>query len=147
MKKITHPVIPAKAGIYINIFRRIFFGFFSLTTCYLLLTTPTYAADCVTPEGVKIGNCFGFGNITSLGQATSSLVMPIFSLAAVAVIIYFLFGALKYLKAGGNKEEVAGARQTMIHSIVGFIILMFAFLILQFLLSSLFKVTDYQLIK
>lgn len=88
---------------------------------------------------VDIGEKFGFGNIQSLGQATTQLVVPVFSIAAFLVVLYFLLGAFRYLKAGGNKEEMAGARQMISHAIIGFIILMFAFLVLQFLLSSLFK--------
>lgn len=89
--------------------------------------------DIGGPNGV-----FGFGNITSLGGATSKIVPTIFDVAGFLVIFYFLLGAFKYLKAGGNKEEVEGGRQMINHAVIGFIILMFAFLILQFLLSSLF---------
>lgn len=100
----------------------------------------------VNPKGgFDIGSCFGFGDITSLGDALSRLVVPGFSLAAVAVVIYFLLGAFKFLTSGGNKEEVAAARAMITHAIIGFIILMFAFLILQFLLSSLFEITGFQL--
>ncbi|MBI2314694.1 hypothetical protein HYU93_01375 [Candidatus Daviesbacteria bacterium] len=90
---------------------------------------------------VKIEDKFGFGDIPSLGEGTSKLVTPFFSIAAVLVIIYFLLGAFKYLKAAGNKEEVAGAQQMITHSIIGFVILIFAFFILQFLLSSLLGIT------
>lgn len=96
---------------------------------------------------VDIGKKFGFGGITSLGDAVSRLVVPGFSLAAIAVIIYFLLGAFKFLTSGGNKEEVAAGRNMITHAIIGFIILMFAFLILQFLLSSLFGITNFQLFK
>ncbi len=96
---------------------------------------------------VKIGEEFGFGNIKSLGEGTSKLVVPAFEVTAVIVVIYFLMGAFRYLKAGGNKEEVEGARQMIQHSIIGFILLMFTFLILQFLLFSLFKTTDFQIIQ
>ena len=89
---------------------------------------------------VPIGDHFGFGDITSLGEGTSKLAAPMFSLAAVIVVIYFLMGAFKFLKAGGSKEEVAGARAMIIHAIWGFVILMFCFLVLQFLLSGLFGI-------
>ncbi len=102
-----------------------------LVTSYLLLVTPVHAK-------VDIGDTFGFGNIRSLAEGTQKLITPTFSIATTLVIIYFLFGAFKYLKSGGNKEEIEGARQMIIHAIIGFIILMFAFLILQFLLSRLF---------
>lgn len=94
---------------------------------------------------VDIGKNFGFGNIGSLGEGTTRLVGPIFQFAAVLVILYFLLGAFKYLRAGGNKEETESGRQMINHAVIGFIILMFAFLILQFLLSSLFE-TDFRII-
>lgn len=98
---------------------------------------------------VKIGDHFGFSGpeYSSLGQATSQLVVPIFSIATFVVILYFLLGAFKYLKAGGNKEDVESARMMILHAIIGFIVLMFAFLILQFILSNLFDVTGFQIIK
>ncbi len=99
---------------------------------------PAYAVCSRAADGLHIGDCFGFGDITSLGQATTNLMKPFFSLAVVLVIIYFLLGAFKYLKSGGNKEEVAGARQMITQAILGFMVLMLAFLVLQFILSSLF---------
>lgn len=92
--------------------------------------------------GVKIGENFGFGGFTSLGEIVSQLVNPVFSIAAAAVVLYFLFGAFKFIQSRGNKEEVAAAQNIIIHAIIGFIILMSAFLILQFLMSSLFKNTE-----
>lgn len=88
---------------------------------------------------IPIGEHFGFGNIGSLGDATTKLVNPAFEIAAAVVIIFFLWGAFKYLQAGENKEEISAAKQMIIHAITGFIILMFTFLVLQFLLTGLFK--------
>lgn len=111
-----------------------------LTASYPLLATSAYAE-------VDIGTTFGFGGITSLGDAVSRLVPIAFSLAAVAVVIYFLMGSLKFLMSGGNKEAVAEGRNMITHAIIGFIILIFSFLIIQFLLSALFGITDLRLFK
>ena len=105
---------------------------------------PSFAAT-PSPGPVNIGEKFGFGNIGSLGEGTSRLALPIFELTAVAVIIYFLIGAFFYIKAGGNKEEVERARNMINHAIIGFIILMLAFLIIQFLISSLFGYSGFSL--
>lgn len=90
---------------------------------------------------VPIKDYFGFGDIKSLGEGTTNLVRPMFSIAAFSIVFYFLLGAFKYLKAGGAKEEVESARQMITHAIIGFMILIFAFLTLQFLLSKLFGIT------
>lgn len=108
--------------------------------------SPVYA-DCVEPGGVKIKDCFGFGDIASFGKVTGDLTGPVFSVVTALVVIYFLWGAFKLLISGADKEQIAGAKQMITHSIIGFIILIFAFFILQFLLSSLFGIKDYQLIK
>lgn len=94
---------------------------------------------------VDIGKNFGFGDIKSLGEATSRLMPAFFSIASFLVIIYFLAGAFKYLRAGGNKEEVEGGRQMIVHAIIGFMLLMLSFLVLQFMLSSLFEATGLQI--
>lgn len=106
----------------------------------VILTQPAYAA-------VNIGGEYGFGEVKTLGQGVGLLVTPAFSIATTAVVIYFLIGAFKYLSAGGDKEAVSGAQKMITHSIIGFVLLMFAFLIFQFLLSSLFGITGLQLIK
>lgn len=98
------------------------------------------------PSPLPLSSSFGFGEIISLGQGTTSLVRPMFALAAALVTIYFLIAAFKYLKAGANKEDVEGARQMITHSIIGFAILMLTFLILQYLLATLFGIKDLKII-
>lgn len=82
---------------------------------------------------VDIGTEYGFGDIQSLGEGVNRLVMPTFSIATAVVVIYFLVGAVKFLMSGGDKEAVGSARAMITHAIVGFIILIFAFLILEFI--------------
>lgn len=130
---------------FASLSRRIFWTTSCLTTYYLLLTTPAYAACVDSVKGVQIGECFGFGDIHSFGQGITQLVAPVFSVAAAAVIIYFLIGAFKFLASGGDKEQIAGGRQILTHSIIGFILLIFAFVIIQFLLSSLFGISGLHL--
>lgn len=111
-----------------------------LTFYFYLLPYPLYAA-------VDIGGQFGFGYVRSFGEGFSLLVGPAFSVATAAVVFYFLIGAFKYLSSGGSKEEVASAQQMITHAIIGFALLMFLFLILQFLLARLFGITEFQVIR
>lgn len=101
----------------------------------------------VNLKQVNLKDEFAFGNVASLGQGVDRLVAPTFSIAIALVTIYFILGAVKILTAGSDKEALGSARGMMTHAIIGFIILMMAFLILQFLLSSLFGITDFKIIK
>lgn len=87
-------------------------------------------------EKVDLEKEFAFGDIGSLGEGVGRLVVPTFSIAAIVVTIYFLIGAFKYLTAGGDKEATAAAQGMITHSIVGFILLVLLFLIMQYLTGA-----------
>ncbi|MCL5784438.1 MAG: hypothetical protein M1142_03735 [Patescibacteria group bacterium] len=84
-------------------------------------------------QQVSLKDQFAFGKFNSLGEILSGLIGPAFSIAAVAVVFYFLIGAFKYLTSGGDKNAVASARDMITHSIIGFLLLMMLFLIMQFI--------------
>lgn len=103
-----------------------------------LFIIPAYAQ-------VDLGQKFGFGGIPSLGAGTSKLVVPAFSIATTLVVIFFLIGAFKYIISGGDKEQLAAARNMIAQALIGFVILMFIFFILPFLLFSLFRITTFRI--
>lgn len=102
-----------------------------LTTHYFLPTA--HAAVDISKE-------YGFGDITSLGQGINRLVPAAFSIATTAVVIYFVYAAFKYTTSGGDKEEVANAQKMITHSVIGFVLLMFLFLFVEFLFGRLFGI-------
>lgn len=92
------------------------------------LVTTVYAAD-----PVDLSTVYDFGIINSLGEGISRLVMPAFSIAATAVTIYLVIGGFRFLTSGGDKEGIAKAREMITHAIIGFLLLIFIFLIMQFI--------------
>lgn len=95
---------------------------------------------------VNIGEQYAFGKVHSLGEGVQLLVNPAFSIATVLVIIYFLIGAFKLVASAGDKEAISTSQKMITHAIIGFILLMFSFLIFQFLIGNLFGF-DLKLIK
>jgi hypothetical protein len=86
-----------------------------------------------TAAPVDLQTNYDFGNIPTVGDAFTHLVKPGFAVAAVALVIYFLIAALRYLTSGGEKEAIAGARAMLTHSIVGFLLLIMLFLVLKYI--------------
>lgn len=95
---------------------------------------------------VNLKDEFAFGTIDSLGQFFTLLAGPAFAIAGLAVSFYFLIGALRYLSSGGDKNAIEGARNMITHAIIGFIMLIMAFLLLQFL-PQLFGLRGFQIVK
>lgn len=81
----------------------------------------------------ELKDAYPFGGITSLGQGLNFLTGPIFMIAGLGVVSYFFFGAFKYLTSGGDKNATSAAQAMITHAIIGFVLLIFIFLFLQFL--------------
>ena len=86
---------------------------------------------------MDLSKYYGFGFLNSVGELFTLLVMPGIFIAIVAVIFYFLIGAIRFVASGGDKDAVAGARKMMVHSLVGLFLLVFAFVLLTFVLQVL----------
>lgn len=92
---------------------------------FLLFIKPVRAVD--------LGNEFAFGGITSLGQGVTFLVKPAFQIATLAVIFYFIIGATRLVLSGGDKNAVAAAREMITHAIIGFILLILMFVLINYI--------------
>jgi hypothetical protein len=61
-------------------------------------------------------------------------------LVLIAVII-ILIGGFKWMTAGGNEEQVGGARKTIIAGVIGLIIVLAAYAIASFVINQFFALT------
>lgn len=81
---------------------------------------------------VSLKDEYPFGGISSLAELIGFLVPVAFSIAGTAVLIYFIYGAFNLVFSGGDKTKVQSARDMITHAIIGIILLVMMFLILQF---------------
>ncbi len=95
------------------------------------LKTPLSLIQVAYAAPVNIGEHYGFGNYTSLGQAIDQLRTPAFMIAGTAVVFYLVIGGLRYLMSGGDKEKIGSARAMITHAVIGFILLLLIFLIME----------------
>jgi len=78
---------------------------------------------CVTPEGIPTFKCLEivFGNILFMSSALVVLIL----------FIMFVVGAFRYLTSFGNPESVKKAQGTLRYALIGFILFLSAYLILN----------------
>lgn len=62
-----------------------------------------------------------------IGNITSALV----PLAGVAALILIIFSGIRFLTSGGDPLKVEGAKKTLTFAIIGFVIVLMAFVIIK----------------
>jgi hypothetical protein len=75
---------------------------------------------------------FGFGGI--LTTITGILLYVVGALAVIMVVV----GGLRYAISGGNSVAVTAARNTVVYAIVGLVIAVLAYAIVNFVLGAIF---------
>lgn len=84
-----------------------------------------------TASAAELSEIYAFGGIKSLGQGITYLVGPAFQIAGVAILLYFLYAAYKMITAGTDKTAFQSAKSAITHAIIGFVLLMLMFTIIQ----------------
>lgn len=100
-----------------------------------LITTSTYfslfsQALALVDEGtVKKPSNVTIPIDTKLGTIIGNLIGIVMIFAAILVLVFLIIGAFSWITSGGDKEKVAGARETILHALIGLVILSVAFII------------------
>lgn len=74
----------------------------------------------------------GFGvdpKTRSIGDVISNALKIVFIAAALAVLIFLIIGAFRWITSGGDKEAIGKARGTIVNALIGLAILALAFFI------------------
>jgi len=65
------------------------------------------------------------------------LLTGVFALAGLAAFVYLLIGGFKYITAGGDEKAVATAKQTLTYAVVGLVIVVSGYILLNTLSTIL----------
>ncbi len=108
-------------------------------------TAYAQGTQCVG-DACNLGSKYGFGWYTSAGQFISKLIPPVISVLGFALLLYFIWAGYLYMTSGGNKESIARAQAMITHAIIGLIVLLLSFIVLQFIIGALFGRTGIRFI-
>jgi len=110
----------------------------------LFVPTNLVAADCTsdTSAGIIGGvacsnganvpqNLFGTGGIF-----TTIVNIFLFVIGAIAVIM-LIYGGIRYTISGGESKNVTAAKDTILYSIVGIVVALLAYAIVNFVINGL----------
>ena len=101
------------------------------------LTSPAGAVALTTSGGANAAkgaeqptNLFGMGGMFS---TVSNILL--FIIGAVAVIM-IIIGGLRYVTSGGDSANITAAKNTILYALVGVIIAILAYSVINFVISS-----------
>lgn len=109
-----------------------------LMTPVVLTTVDAGAATCATPrECVEDGASVKTGTGTqSLGGLITNIVnILLYVLGAIAVIM-IVVGGIRYTLSNGDSAAIKGAKDTILYSVIGLIVAILAYAIVNFVLTS-----------
>ena len=102
-----------------------------------------HAQDCDSGVGKGVSLTSEDGSCADSGDGENSLsgvvkkVINIFSIVVGAVsVIMIIVGGFRYVVSNGDSNGVSGAKNTILYAIVGLVIVIFAQVIVRFVLTN-----------
>lgn len=117
----------------------------------LLLRSPTVAAAFSGITNPSIDPKFGANQATaSTGSAFVTYFIHIWNAAMVVggiiVLFFFIQASIEWITAGGDSAKIQKARDRLIQSTLGLFILIFSFVIINFISYLLFGVVGFDIL-
>ena len=76
-------------------------------------------------------------NPSGLGGLLSSVFTIILIILGIVAFAYLIYGGAMFLTSSGESEKVTNARNTILYSIVGIVVIALSYLIFAFVVNSL----------
>ena len=121
--------------------------FISLIVLSLVLPMMFYAnqaVGAVTPpmqEGLDVFQTESGASTATLPTVIGKVVKIVISFLGLIAAVIIIIGGFQWMTSGGNEEKIAGAKKLMINGLIGMVLVILAYAIASFVISSLSKVT------
>lgn len=107
--------------------------------------SPAYAVLC--PDGVttatKLEECEGFGgsNLSddSLMETMTTIVNVIVGVVGFVAVVMIVIGGINFTISQGDSGKVSKAQKTILYGVVGLVVALLAFAIVNFVLGNIFS--------
>lgn len=97
----------------------------------------TPAEDCIK-DNLQVGKPFDTGALTNLGM--DQIAGWLLSIAGSVAVLFIIWGGIKYISSGDDLERRAAARRTITYAIVGLVLALLSYVIVQQVLGFIYGV-------
>lgn len=112
--------------------KRIYSALLILPLLFVFAAVPAYAQYelNLVPPGRDLANL-------GINEVLSFVINAAFFVAAILALLYLIWGGINWITSGGDQEGVDAARKKIIAAIIGLIIVLLSYFILNFVLQLL----------
>ena len=79
----------------------------------------------------ELGSGWRFGQNPSVGGIITALLPYLFTLAGLLVLVFLLYGGLSLMLSRGDPKATAAAHDKITYAIIGFVVILTSFLLIQ----------------
>lgn len=111
----------------------------------VLAPSTAYALDCAGKDKATaacqaqggIDDVGGTENKTSLTDLITNVINVLLFVAGAIAVVMIIVGGIRYITSNGDQANVKAAKDTILYSVVGLIVALLAFAIVNFVVTSL----------
>lgn len=108
-----------------------------------LSTSRVLASALSVQEGAEAARADGMpAELIGDNGVFSRLTNTILLIVGLISVIMLVYGGLRYILSGGDSKKVTDAKNTILYAIIGLIISLLAFAIVNFVLNSVVGITN-----
>jgi hypothetical protein len=93
-------------------------------------------AQVTIPNPGLPGTAFGAGDAT-IGATITAIVGIALAIAGLIAILFLIIGGFRYVTAGGNEEAAESAKKIILNAIIGIIVIILSYVILQVVANAI----------
>lgn len=105
-----------------------------------VLAVPAFAlAQAINPSDTTLPSSFGVSTNTDVRLIVINIVRYLLGFLGLLAVIIVLYGGYLWMTAAGNAQQVDQAKQVLKNGLIGLVIILSAFAIVQFVIYSFFN--------
>ena len=85
----------------------------------------------------SVAGCPGYGTTTRAENSALSIINVALGLVAVVAVIFIIVGGVQYITSSGDTGKATKARNTILYAVIGLVVALLAFAIVNFVLDSI----------
>jgi type IV secretory pathway VirB2 component (pilin) len=128
---------------------KIFEAFTGATAFATLLASRTFAVeestsiqDSPLQKGVDVMHADGMPTqIIGVDGTFNNIINTILYVAGIVAVAMLIIGGIRFMVSRGDKDKVQKAKNTVIYAIIGLVLVIFSYAIVNFIISATGKLT------